>query len=484
LARLCAAFLGGLTGVVGLAASLWIVSVPAQAESLVEALSATYGYNPRLDAERAFSRGTDEEVARAMAGYRPTVTGEADVSWERNDQRPSSLLDGTTKPRGYTIQGIQPVFRGFRTYNAVNNAEATVRAERENLRDIERQVLLQAVTAYMDVVRDQELVRLNENNVNVLSRELKAAQDRFAVGEVTRTDVAQAEARRADSVSRLDAARANLRTSRGSFQQVVGHPPEGLSWPAPPEEDIPKSLQDATGICNNENPLVIAALYREQAAKYLVDQIRGELLPSVQLEASYEDRFDPVRTVNELETGIVTGRLTVPIYEAGDVYARVRQAKQNHIGALQQIEQIRTEQQQTLVAAWSQLEAARAQVESDLVSVESNKVALNGVREEEKVGQRTLLDVLNAELEYLNSQVNLETDRATLVIAAYSVMSAMGRLDVAWIGAAAYVYDPNVHYKEVRHKWIGVSITHTDGRVEQLDTTPVEQEIPPLPPAK
>ena len=208
--------------------SLWIVSVPAQAESLVEALSATYGYNPRLDAERAFARGTDEEVARAMSGYRPTVTGEADVSMERDDQRPSSLFDGVTKPRGYTIQGIQPVFRGFRTYNAVNNAEATVRAERENLRDIERQVLLQAVTAYMDVVRDQELVRLNENNVNVLSRELKAAQDRFSVGEVTRTDVAQAEARRADSVSRLDAARANLRTSRGSFQQVVGHPPEGL----------------------------------------------------------------------------------------------------------------------------------------------------------------------------------------------------------------------------------------------------------------
>ncbi|HUJ36843.1 MAG TPA: TolC family protein, partial [Hyphomicrobium sp.] len=163
-------------------------SAPARAESLLEALSATYGYNPRLDAERAFARGTDEEVARAMSGYRPTFTGEADINWERNDQRPSSPFDGVTKPRGYQIQGIQPLFRGFRTYNAVNNAEATVRAERENLRDVERQVLLQAVTAYMDVVRDQELVRLNENNVNVLSRELKAAQDRFAVGEVTRTD--------------------------------------------------------------------------------------------------------------------------------------------------------------------------------------------------------------------------------------------------------------------------------------------------------
>ena len=478
------AFRAWLTAAVA-ALALWTASSPAHAESLLEALSATYGYNPRLDAERAFQRGTDEEVARAMSGYRPTVTGEADINWQRDDERPGSpFVSGTTKPRGYSIQGIQPLFSGFRTYNAVNNAEATVRAERENLRDVERQVLLQAVTAYMDVVRDQELVRLNENNVNVLSRELKAAQDRFSVGEVTRTDVAQAEARRADAVSRLDAARANLRTSRGSFQQVVGHPPEGLSWPAPPERDIPNGLQDAIGISNNENPLVVAALYREQAAKYLVDQIRGELLPHAQLEASWTDRFEPVIGVDELGTSIVTGRLTVPIYEAGDVYARVRQAKQNHIGALQQIEQIRTEQQQTLVASWSQLEAARAQVESDKVSVESNKVALQGVREEEKVGQRTLLDVLNAELEYLNSQVNLETDRATLVIAAYSVISAMGRLDVAWIGAAAYVYDPVVHYKEVRRKWIGVSITHADGRVEQLDTTPVEEEAPPLPPAK
>ncbi len=472
-------------GWLAIAAALGILTAPgpARAESLLEALSATYGYNPRLDAERAFARGTDEDVARAMSGYRPTITGEADVGIEREDQRPSSPLDGVTKPRGYTIQGIQPLFRGFRTYNAVNNAEATVRAERENLRDVERQVLLQAVTAYMDVVRDQELVRLNENNVNVLSRELKAAQDRFSVGEVTRTDVAQAEARRADAVSRLDAARANLRTSRGAFQQVVGHPPQGLSWPEPPEQDIPKSLQDAVAIGNNENPLVVAALYREQAAKYLVEQIRGELLPTLQLEASYTDRFDPVKTIDELETGIVAGRLTVPIYEAGDVYARVRQAKHNHIGTLQQIEQVRTEQQQTLVAAWSQLEAARAQLESDRVAVESNKVALQGVREEEKVGQRTLLDVLNAELEYLNSQVNMETDRRNLVVAAYSVISAMGRLDVAWIGAAAYVYDPVVHYKEVRRKWIGVSITHADGRVEQLETVPAD-DWAPLPPAK
>lgn len=459
-------------------------SAPASAESLQDALSAAYGYNPRLDAQRSFQRASDEDVARAMSGYRPTVTGNADIGLERTDQRPSSAFDGVTKPRGYGVNAVQPIFSGFRTYNAVNSAEANVRAEREVLRDVERSVLLQAVTAYMDVVRDQELVRLNENNVNVLSRELKAAQDRFAVGEVTRTDVAQAEARRADAVSRLDAARANLRTSRGSYQLVIGHPPNGLSWPGTPEQFLPKQLQEAIGVSNNEDPLVVASLFREQAAKYTVEQIRGELLPTVQLEASYNDRFGSSQLTDEVETSTVIGRATIPIYEAGDVYARVRQAKQNHIGLLQQIEQVRTEQTQNVVASWSQLEAARAQLESDRVAVESNKVALQGVREEEKVGQRTLLDVLNAELEYLNSQVNLETTRRNLVVAAYSVIASMGRLDAAWIGAAAYVYDPNVHYQEVRRKWIGLSIKYGDGRTETFEAQPqpVERGWDPVPP--
>src|SRR5262245_59316183 len=168
----------------------------------------------------------------------------------------------------------------------------------------------------MDVVRDQELVRLNENNVNVLSRELKAAQDRFAVGEVTRTDVAQAEARRADAVSRLDAARANLRTSRGSYQLVIGHPPNGLAWPGTPEQFLPKQLQEAIGISNNEDPLVVSSLFREQAAKYTVERIRGELLPTVQLEASYNDRFGSSQLNDETETSSLLGRAIIPIYEA------------------------------------------------------------------------------------------------------------------------------------------------------------------------
>jgi outer membrane protein len=452
---------------VGLSASA------AGAETLKQALSSAYKYNPRLDAERARLRATDEEVARANSGYRPVIIGNADVGVQTVNIVPDSAgRDTTTAPRGYGVNLTQPLFTGFQVTNAVREAEAAVRAGREILRDIERLILLEAVTAYMDVVRDQAVVLLQENNVQVLSRELKATQDRFSVGEVTRTDVAQAQARRAGSVSALDLARANLKTSRAAFERVVGHPPSNLVDPGVPERLLPKSLEEAIAIGTRENALVIAALYREQGARHTVDRIRGELLPQARLEASYEDRFGVTGGPDEVETTTVTGRLTVPIYQGGEVYARVRQAKHTHVGRLQEIEQVRTEVQQAVVAAWSQLQAARGQLQSDTVQVESNRTALAGVREEERVGQRTLLDVLNAEQELLNSEVALVTTRRNLVVAAYSVLSTIGKLDAATLGAASQIYDPEAHYFEVRRKWFGISITHRDGHREVLDLWP------------
>ncbi len=462
---------GALAVIVHLAVGACSLVSPAVAESLPQALGAAYTYNPRLDAQRAFLRASDEDVARAMSGYRPTIGASGDYGIRREDAVPSSRLDGVTKPHGFRVDGVQPIFRGFQTYNAVNAAEANVRAEREVYRDVERSVLLEAVTAYMDVVRDKEVVRLAENNVNVLSRELKATQDRFSVNEVTKTDVSQAEARRADAVSDLVSARANLRTSRGAFLQVVGNPPNDLFDPGPPDQFLPGSLEEAINVSNNENPLVVASLYREQAAGYRVKQIRGELLPTITLEASYDQRLDDSKLFEKEERGEVLGRISIPFYQGGEVSARVRQAKHNQIGFLQQIEQVRTEQAQAVVAAWAQLEAARAQLESDTVSAESNMAALQGVREEEKVGQRTILDVLDAEQEYVQAEVDLERTKRNLVVAGYAVLSAMGRLDAAWIGVAAYVYDPKVHYHEVRRKWFGLSITHGDGRHETFEAS-------------
>lgn len=444
-----------------------------RAETLTEALAAAYRYNPRIDAERARLRATDEDVARAMSGYRPTFTGNADITYQRTETKPPKFVT-EEEPRGYQLDFTQPIFSGFRTVNAVSESEANVRAARQTLRDVEQSVLLDAVSAYMDVLRDQAIVRLNERNVRVLSNELNATQQRFSVGEVTKTDTAQARARRAGAVSSLDLARANLKTSRANFKQVVGHQPNRLVRPSNYARGLPTSIGEAISIARQENPSVIVALYREQAARYTVARIRGELLPSVQLEAQFRDRYNQGRGnfgfgADETETTTVLGRLTVPFYQGGEVHARVRQAKHTHVSLIQEIEQARVAAEAAVVAAWARLEAARAQLESDRVRVESNKIALAGVREEERVGQRDLLDVLNAEQEYLNAQIQLETTKRDIVVFSYALLQAIGRLDVLTLGAAGQVYDPEVHYHEVRRQWWGVSITHADGRREELE---------------
>src|SRR5262245_11854587 len=457
----------------------------AEAETLKEALNAAYKFNPRLDAGRALQRATDEEVPRALSGYRPTIDGTADTTWEVQTTRPGGGQgQGKTtsefNPRGYAVGLTQPIFRGFRTKNAVSLAEATVRAGWEALRTTESSVLLEAVTAYLDVVRDQAILQLRENNVTVLTRDLKATEIRLKVGEVTKTDLAQAQARRAAAVAALDLARANLKTSRAVFERVIGHPPSHLVEPRPTNL-VPKSLNESNEIALRESPDVVAALYREQASRFNIDLMRGELLPTVQLEANYARRFDPSPGIEETESSTVTGRLTVPFYSGGEVEARVRQAKQTHVQRLQEIEQARTEVQALVVTAWSQLKAAEAAVESDQATVDANRIALAGVREEEKVGQRTLLDVLNAEQELLNSEVNLVTTKRNLVVASYNVLSTIGRLNSQELGVASLVYDPEAHYLEVRNKWFDVNITHSDGRRETLGTPPPPPRPAPKP---
>jgi outer membrane protein len=457
---------------------LVLVPAPASAETLKQALGAAYKFNPRLDAARALQRATDEEVPRAKSGYRPTIAGSADTTYEKSTTKSSTQGTSTFEgnPRGYAVGLTQPLFRGFRTKNAVSLAEATVRAGWEALRLTEGSVMLEGVTAYVDVVRDQAILTLRENNVTVLTRDLAATQARFQAGEVTRTDVEQAKARRAGAVAALDLARANLKTSRAAFERTIGHPPSKL---VEPKASVlaPRSVAESVEIALKESPSVVSALYREQASRFNIDLIRGELLPTVQLEANYARRFDPSENVQDVEDTTVTGRVTVPFYSGGEVEARVRQAKQTHIQRLQEIEQARSEVQAQVVTAWSQLQAAQAAVESDLVAVAANKVALAGVREEEKVGQRTLLDVLNAEQELLNSEVTLVTDRRNVVVASYALVSAIGRLNAQELGVSALIYDPEQHYQEVRDKWFDLSITHSDGKQETM--VPPKKAPPP-----
>ena len=457
----------GVAGLLGLLVSYDPAAVSAQ--SLSEAVIGAYQKNPRLDAERARQRATDEEVARAHAGYRPTLSGSADVGYQHTETDPRLPSDGKVHPKGYSINASQPVFRGFRTINGVRVADAAVAAGRETLRAVEQSVLLEAITAYMDVVRDQAFVRLRESNVEVLDKELRATRDRFNLGVVTRTDVAQAEARLAAATSALDLTRANLKSSRAAFERTIGFAPMRLREGSKPFGKLPASHDEAIAIALREHPSVVAATYNEQAAQANIDLIRGELLPSVRVDAAHTQRYDPSRTTDESEVTTVTGRLTVPIYEGGEVYARVRQAKHTHISRLQQVEQARSEVKAAAIAAWSSLVAAQSQTQSDRVQVAALETALAGVRAEQVVGQRTLLDVLNAELEALNAKVQRAGNERNLVVASYAVVAAIGRLSIASLGAPDIAYDPHENYEVVHRKWWGVDITYANGHRERHD---------------
>jgi len=456
-------------------------TTPVLAESLHDALVSAYNTNPGLDAERARLRATDEEVPRARSGFRPNLSGEADRQFQSTNAGIRSATgivgstgDGFRYPKGYTVSLAQSIFSGFRTLNSVREAEATVEAGREDLRNVQQTILLQAATVYVDVIRDQAIVRLRESNVRVLSQDLNAANDRFDVGEVTKTDVAQARARRARAVSALDLARSNLRTSRATYERVVGHPPSNLRTPPSIMRLLPASLPEAERIADTEHPTIMAAIFREIIAKHTVRRIIGEFLPSVDVAASYDRGWDPSRFTHDTETTTVTGRVTMPFYQAGEVSARVRQAKQVRVQRRREIDQASTEIKEGSVSAWSRLSAARAQIESDRTQVEANQVALSGVREEERVGQRTILDTLDAEQELLNSQVAFETTRRDLIVAHYSVLSSIGRLSVYHLNLATEAYDPRQHLDDVRHKWFGIRIEHENGHVEHIDAHQVD----------
>jgi outer membrane protein len=502
----CAAWTWRLRGGAALVIAFLVVTVfgrPASAETLEQALADAYLVNPVLNAERARLRAIDEQVALAKSGMRPFIFGSADTAFlntntgidrPRRQSSPFNVLatpgqcqtnppdptvecpsgvaavpadeifaagqagtdDGTTNPRGYAINLSQPIFQGFQNLNAIRQAKATVQASREILRTVEQTVLLDAVTAYVNVVRDTAIVRLRENDVSVLSEQLKATDDRFEVGEVTRTDVAQAQARRSEALATLAAAQANLKTSRAAYEQVIGHPPGNLVTPPSIRHLLPPTINESMTMGDGENPLILATVYNEEASLYAVQQIMGEMLPEVTLEAQYQKRFDLGSTVQSQEQTRVLGRLNVPFYQGGGVSARVRQAKETNNQLKREVEDARLRVHADVIAFWGILQSSGPAISSAEAAVAANKIALTGVREEEKVGQRTTLDVLDAQRELLNSQIGLVIALRDRIVAEYSLYAAIGRMDAQTLGLPVPYYDPIEHYDIVKGKWFGL----------------------------
>lgn len=453
----------------GVAATLMVVGVPqldAQAETLAGALARAYQTNPELNAARAGLRATDEGVSQALSGYRPTVSGTASVTGTTTRTRPDGAANISnnilTSSLGLSV--AQPLFRGFRTVNGVAQAEAAVVAGRAGLMNTEQNIFVTATQAYMDVLADRAILSLRQQNVGFLDEQVRSTQARFDVGEGTRTDIAQANARRAFALAQVSAARAALTTSNAAYRQVVGVSPDRLVTPSPFENGMPGTLQAAVNDALQTHPAILAARAQIDAAQSAVAVAEGALLPSVDLVGSAERSWTeggptPGGPNNSLSA---TLSVTVPIYQGGRASSVVRQSIETLGQRRLELDVAREQVRAAVYAAFAGLEAARAQIEATSAQVSASQVALSGILEEQRVGQRTTLDVLNTQDELITARINEVNARRDLVVASYSLASALGRLSAESLGLQVARYEPAEHYEAVRDQWFGLRTP--DGR--------------------
>lgn len=430
------------------------ISGSASAETLMEAWQMAYQTNPTIQAQRAQLRAIDEGVPQALSGWRPTVSIGAGVGvLESDNNQVGSATSGTRYPSNYGLTVTQPLFRGGGTIARTSRAEQDVQAERARLQAIEQQVLLEVGAAYMDVLRDLAVVQLNENNVRVIQRQLEATQDRFTVGEVTRTDVSQAEARLATSRANLVRAQGDLEVSRAAYARLVGQMPGDLEQPSE-IPNVPPTREEAIEGAVRFNPEVMLARFNESSAEDNIRVVQSELYPRVDLTGEVLQAWDRNVRDGRDESYSVTANLTVPLYQAGAVTSRVREAKQ--VASQRRIEVEEATRQATNQAAnaWENLIAARAQIESLRASINAFEIALEGVQQEALVGTRTVLDVLDAEQELLEARVGLVRSQRDVAVAAFNLAAAVGGLTAEGLQLPVDYYDPNQNYENVRNRWI------------------------------
>lgn len=446
----------------------------AAAESLNEALVQAYLNNPTLRAERAGLRATDEAVPQALSGWRPTVRLSGRAGHDITDNR-AAVFGGPrtqeTDPTNFDLEIRQPVFRGLRTVSSTREAENRVLAGRARLASTEQSVLFQAVTAFMDVVRDQAVLELNISNERVLRRQLEATRDRFEVGELTRTDVSQAESRVSRATAQRVASEGDLASSRATYERVIGAMPGRLVQPDVALA-LPATLEAATASSEADNPDVIFARFTADAASQRIKVVRGELLPELNVVGRVERSKETGSPRNMSESASVTAELTVPIYQSGSVQSRVREAKQVFGQRRVQVEEARRQAIEGAIQAWESLQSARAQIRAFQSQVTATAVALEGVRQEAEVGARTVLDVLDAEQEFLDAQVNLVRAQRDEIVAQYQLLSAVGRLTARDLGLEIEIYDETEHYERVRGKWFGLGPGRVDSGGPTMESEP------------
>jgi len=484
-------FGGGLTAALLSGAAL---AAPAAATTLQEAFVQTYSSSPALNAARAQQRAVDEGVPLAKAQSRVQASSTVGLSQSTNG---ITHIDNGARSLTAQLNLSYPLFQGGRVKNAINAAESRVMAGRADLRTSEGNIFVQVVSAYMDVIRDSSIVDLNKKNVDVLNTNLKASRDRFQVGDLTRTDVAQSEARLSLARSQLVTAQGNLTASRENYRRVIGSWPENLD-PPPPLPKLPGDPNQAVNVALQNSPAIQAAAAATKAAGFDVRAARGQRLPTVSLIGgpNYNNYLgtanrvlglpEGTRGLDQTQSSNTAGiSLTLPLYQGGLAGARVRQAQASQNVAVEQ--GIDTERQviATTRAAFAAYQAAAAAITANQQAVSANQLALEGVRAENRVGTRTVLDVLNAEQEFLNSQVDLVSAQHDQYVAGFALLNAMGMAEARDLGLdGGALYDPTANYNHVR-KWIGdwsEQPTYTPKGSRTSGPTPADPDVAPYDP--
>ena len=444
----------------------------AQTSDLTTAMTKAYNTNPALLAERAGLGAANEQVPQALSGWRPTVNVRARFNREFSDSVTAftfSAGENTINSKSFSLELSQPLYKGGRTDNNVRSAEARVLAARARLVEVEQNVLLDTTIAYFDVVRDQQVTYLNQNNEQVLMRQLQATRDRFDVGELTRTDVSQAEARLADAVASRIAAEGSLAISRSAFGAAVGEAPGALDFP--PVDEMPEVLDPTSReeLAQVKNPTLVAALHLEQAALYDISSAAGTLLPELYLDSSIARAIDPNSFTDERDSFQigVTGR--IPLYQSGAEYAKVRELRMIAVQRRREADNLRRVVRENLFRSWEELVTARARILSFETSVDANEIALDGVNQEADVGARTILDVLDAEQELFEAKVNLVRVKRDEAVALYKLLAISGGLTARALDLPVAHYDADYHYSLVRDKWYGVNSKASGGSILDFD---------------
>ncbi|WMS41778.1 TolC family outer membrane protein [Acuticoccus sp. MNP-M23] len=437
------------------AAAGLLLAGPVNAQTLRETLSAAYSTNPTLNVARSSLRSIDENIAIARSRNRPTVTANLSQSL-RTTRTIGSINSGSRSgPTAVQVRIAQPLFAGFQVRNSIRAAEAAVKAERKSLENTEQNVLLDSATAFYDVLLNREVVRLRQSDVAFLSRQTTAARDRFEVGEGTRTDVSQAEARRAEAQSLLDEAIANLSTTEATYRQLTGLTAGNLVDNINEARLLPPTLNAAVTLGQNRHPAILAALFAVDQQLYNVSALEGQFLPSLTLNGSAGTTFNSTNRVSQSDDATLSLDLTVPIYQGGRVSAEVRQAKENLGTQRIQVDLTRDDVRQFTVSSWANYTGALRSIQNSRTGVFAANLALQGVIEEQKVGQRTTLDVLDAQRDLISAQLTLVLSERDSFVAAFTLMSSIGSLSAERLGLRVSYYRPAEHTDQVRDKWFG-----------------------------